>query len=361
MNVIDPDLRLSEFDYGLPADLIAQKPLSDRDASRMLVVDRASNLLIHSAVRNLPGWLEPGDLIVANNTRVMPARLKAIKPTTGAKIEILLLNRDDVGVWSALAKPTKKLGVGLRLDLIGKSDRVADAVEIVELETEGIVRLRFASGLEGRLDEFGDAPLPPYIKERLADPERYQTVFSQELGSAAAPTAGLHITSDLRQRLLDRGVGWAEVTLHVGLDTFRPVSVERVAEHKIHREWQRVPQETADAIARTRVNGGRVIALGTTAARTLETLGRTWRDANSGGIEAWTDIFITPGYAWTLVDGLVTNFHLPKSTLLMMVSSLAGTEEIKAAYSAAIIERYRFFSFGDAMLILPNSNHATER
>jgi S-adenosylmethionine:tRNA ribosyltransferase-isomerase len=361
VSVIDPNLRLTDFDYDLPAELIAQTPLADRAASRMLVVDSESGLLVHSAIRQLPEWLKPGDLIVANNTRVLPARLKAVKPATGARIEVLLLNRDDLGVWTALAKPTRKLAAGMPLDLVNADDRLAGAIEILEVQDEGLIRLRFAPGIEARLDEFGEAPLPPYIKERLDDPERYQTVFAREPGSAAAPTAGLHVTTDLQARLKERAVGWAEVTLHVGLDTFRPVAVERVAEHKIHREWQRVPAETAEAIAKTRMGGGRVIALGTTAARTLETLGRAWNDAQPAGIQGWTDIFITPGHQWRLVDGLVTNFHLPKSTLLMMVSSLAGSGVIKAAYAAAVVERYRFFSFGDAMLILAGSTRATER
>jgi S-adenosylmethionine:tRNA ribosyltransferase-isomerase len=361
VSIIDPNLRLSDFDYVLPADLIAQTPLADRAASRMLVVDPESDLLVHSTIRNLPEWLKPGDLIVANNTRVLPARLKALKSATGARIEVLLLSRDDLGVWTALAKPARKLVPGLRIDLTNGSERIADAIEILEIQEEGVIRLRFSAGTEARLDEFGEAPLPPYIKERLDDPERYQTVFAREPGSAAAPTAGLHVTTNLQARLRERGVGWAEVTLHVGLDTFRPVAVERVAEHKIHREWQRVPREAAIAIANTRNCGGRVIALGTTAARTLETLGREWNDALPAGIEGWTDIFITPGHKWRLADGLITNFHLPKSTLLMMVSSLAGAGAIKAAYAAAIAERYRFFSFGDAMLILPGATRATER
>ena len=361
MSVIDSSLQLRDFDYDLPPELIAQTPLDDREASRLLVVDSSSGLLVHSAVRRLPEWLRSGDLIVANNTRVMPARLKAIKTSTGARIELLLLNRDVVGVWTALAKPTKKLTSGLLLALEGAGGRVEGAVEIVEIHAEGVIQLRFAGEIESRLDAFGEAPLPPYIKERLIDPERYQTVYSRELGSAAAPTAGLHITDALRERLNANGVGWAEVTLHVGLDTFRPVSVEAVAQHKIHREWRRVPQETAERIVATRKSGGRVIALGTTSARTLESLGQSWSDGQPQGVEGWTDIFITPGHEWRLVDGLITNFHLPKSTLLMMVSALGGRELIKAAYAAAIFERYRFFSFGDAMFLLGAGAHATMR
>lgn len=360
MSAIDPHLRMDDFDYELPAELIAQTPLTDRSASRMLVVDPRTGPLVHSAIRRLPEWLRPGDLIVANNTRVMPARLKATKPRTGAKIELLLLNRDDHGVWTALAKPTKKLAIGVKLDLLRREEGANGAVEIIAVHAEGLVQFRFAPGIESRLGEFGETPLPPYIKERLEDPERYQTTFATQLGSAAAPTAGLHVTDELRESLLERGIGWTEVTLHVGLDTFRPVSVDRAAEHSIHREWQRVPDETAVKIAATRRLGGRVIALGTTAARTLETLGRTWSESSPVGSEGWTDIFITPGYRWTIVDGMVTNFHLPKSTLLLMVSALAGSENVRSAYAAAIEERYRFFSFGDAMLILPGSAGATD-
>jgi S-adenosylmethionine:tRNA ribosyltransferase-isomerase len=358
---IDPTLRLDDFDYDLPTELIAQTPLADRAASRMLVVDPSTGIVTHSAIRALPDWLRPGDLVVANNTRVMPARLHALKSETGARVEFLLLHRDASGTWSALAKPAKKLRPGTRLDLHGASALERDAIEIMEVREDGEVALRFSIGVEERLDSFGETPLPPYIKTRLADPERYQTTYASELGSAAAPTAGLHVTPELRCRLNDRGVGWAEVTLHVGLDTFRPVTVERIAEHKIHSEWQRVPQATAVAIAETRRSGGRVIALGTTAARTLESLGRHWDDAAPKAESGWTEIFITPGYRWTLVDGLITNFHLPKSTLLMMVSALAGSGAIKAAYHAAVGQRYRFFSFGDAMLILPASKRANLR
>lgn len=361
MSQIDPTLRLDDFDYHLPVELIAQTPLADRAASRMLVVDPVSGLLTHSAIRALPAWLRPGDLIVANNTRVMPARLHANKSETGARIEFLLLHRDGAGTWTALAKPAKKLRPRTHLDLRGNAMIEADAIEIVDVHEEGEVTLRFSSGVEERLDAFGETPLPPYIKTRLDDPERYQTTYASELGSAAAPTAGLHVTPELRLQLIERGVGWAEVTLHVGLDTFRPVTVERVAEHKIHSEWQRVPQATADAIAETRRAGGRVISLGTTAARTLESLGRHWNDAAPKAESGWTDIFITPGYRWTLVDGLITNFHLPKSTLLMMVSALAGSDLITAAYHAAVGQRYRFFSFGDAMLILPPPDRANLR
>lgn len=358
MSPVDPSLRLDDFDYDLPGELIAQTPLADRAASRLLVLDPQSAMLAHSSIRSLPGWLKPGDLVVANNTRVMPARLKALKSDTGAHIEFLLLHRDG-GVWTALAKPARKLKPGMALDLIGTAGVEPSAIHVIEVLPDGEVGIRFAEGVEPRLDGFGEAPLPPYIKTRLDDPERYQTTFARELGSAAAPTAGLHVTPELRDALAARGIGWTEVTLHVGLDTFRPVSVERVAEHKIHSEWQRVPQATAEAVAATRQAGGHVIALGTTAARTLESLGRTWDDAAPSGSEGWTDIFITPGYRWMLVDGLITNFHLPRSTLLMMVSALAGPELIKAAYRAAIAQHYRFFSFGDAMLILPGSASAT--
>lgn len=353
---IDPTLRLDDFDYDLPSDLIAQTPLADRSASRLLVVEPVSGLLTHSAIRSLPNWLRPGDLVVANNTRVMPARLRSIKPETGARIELLLLHRDGGGLWTALARPSKKLRPGVLLTLRGGETDEENAIEVLGVGVDGEVTVRFRHGLEERLESFGETPLPPYIKTRLDDPERYQTTYATELGSAAAPTAGLHVTPELRSELSRKGIGWVELTLHVGLDTFRPVTVERVADHAIHTEWQRVPQATAEAIAATRRSGGRVIALGTTAARALESLGREWRDDSPAGESGWTNVFITPGYQWTMVDGLITNFHLPKSTLLMLVSALAGSDRIKTAYRAAVMQRYRFFSFGDSMLILPSPN-----
>lgn len=348
------DLPVSDFDYELPPELIAQTPLPERDRSRLLVLDRVSGAIQHASVSDLPGFLLPGDLLVANNSRVIPARLHARRAGTGGRIELLLLRRGDDGVWEALARPARRLRLGERLSLVGRNGDTdtAATMAVVERRDEGLVRVRFLDGADDRLDDFGSVPLPPYIHERLDEPERYQTTYASVPGSAAAPTAGLHVTRALRASLVAYGIGWAEVTLHIGLDTFRPVTVDRVADHRIHSEWCTVRDEVAGQIAATRAEGGRVVALGTTAARTLETLGRSWTEGEPGGFSGPTDVFITPGYSWRIVDGMMTNFHLPRSTLLMMVSALAGRERILAAYREAIALRYRFFSFGDAMLIV---------
>jgi len=354
MSGVGSDLPVAAFDYDLPSELIAQTPLEVRDSSRMLVVNRETHRLTHDSITSLPTWLDPGDLIVANNSRVIPARIKARRVPTGGLIEFLLLQRDEDGVWSALAKPARRLHVGDSLDLIARSpdSGAAGSISIVDCMHDGLVRLRFHDKAETDLAAFGVVPLPPYIRASLEDQDRYQTLYAAVPGSAAAPTAGLHVTPRLRESLQARGVAWAEVTLHIGLDTFRPVTVERVADHQIHTEWCTVSAEVADRIAKTRRNGGRVIALGTTAARTLETLGSHWESAPGSGFAGPTGIFITPGYRWKLVNALLTNFHLPRSTLLMMISALAGRETILAAYHEAIAEKYRFFSFGDAMLIV---------
>jgi S-adenosylmethionine:tRNA ribosyltransferase-isomerase len=350
---ISPGLLVADFDFDLPEELIAQHPPTDRSASRLLVLDRATGAVTHSSIRELPAWLAPGDLLVANNTRVLPARLHARKRGTGGRIELLLLRHDGNGVWTALAKPTRKLKTGQVLDLTPVAgDSLPASVVVRAMLAEGQVVIEFPDRADLRLDEFGEAPLPPYIRARLADADRYQTVYATELGSAAAPTAGLHLTPEMIERMKSDGIGWAEVTLHIGLDTFRPVTVDRIEDHVIHQEWCMVPDAVAERIARTRANGRRVIAIGTTAARTLETLGRAWNEADPTGFTGPTDIFITPGYTWRVVDALLTNFHLPRSTLLMMVSALAGRETILRAYAVAIEHRYRFFSFGDAMLII---------
>jgi S-adenosylmethionine:tRNA ribosyltransferase-isomerase len=341
-------MRTADFDYELPPELIAQTPLERRDASRLLVLERSSGSITHSTVDRLPDFLSPGDLLVANNSRVMAARLMARKVETGGRVELLLLHPLADGSWESLAKPAKRLKPGQRLLVEG----TAYGIEVILRLDNGLVQLRLDDDLVSNLDRVGAVPLPPYIHERLEDPNRYQTIYSSRPGSAAAPTAGLHFTPDLIDRLHDRGVGWAEVTLDIGLDTFRPVTVDDVADHHMHTETCRMDASTAHAIQRTRDTGGRVLALGTTAARTLETAGRLWENETPFAFEDATDIFITPGYRWRVVDGLFTNFHLPKSTLLMMVSALAGREHILAAYREAIRERYRFFSFGDAMLIL---------
>jgi S-adenosylmethionine:tRNA ribosyltransferase-isomerase len=351
-NATERQSLVADFDYELPDELIAQRPLAQRDASRLLVLGRASGAVQHSLIANLPGLLKPGDLLVANNSRVIPARLHGRRLPSGGAVEVLLLRREG-NSWSALARPAKRLGEGTVLEFPSRLDpmRVAKAVISGNLGG-GELRIVFLAGADEHLAEYGETPLPPYIKERLADAERYQTVYATAPGSAAAPTAGLHFTPHLRSNLAAAGVDWAELTLHVGLDTFRPVTVERVTDHIIHQEWYEVSEEAVTRIVACRERGGRVIAIGTTAARTIEALGQSWEHSAPHGGSGFTDIFITPGYRWRLVDGLVTNFHLPRSTLLMMVSALAGRERVLAAYEEAKSERYRFFSFGDAMLIL---------
>lgn len=351
MPPIDPTLRVSDFDYHLPQELIAQHPPNDRDGGRLLLVDRAKGKLTDMTVRDLPMLLRASDLVVVNNTRVIPARLSGRRPTGGA-VEVLLLNRVRPGGWEALAKPARKLTPGATFDLISHSGDTSVPAEVVENFGEGRILVSFDPDLDGRLEEFGAVPLPPYIHEQLGDTERYQTVFSHVPGSAAAPTAGLHLSEAILAQLQDRGVERAEVTLQIGLDTFRPVTVEHVADHVIHREWCVVPRETAVAIQRCREQQARVVAIGTTSARTLETWGSLSSAVRANGWSGWTDIFITPGYHWTTVDAMLTNFHLPKSTLLMMISSLIGRELTEAAYRHAVEQRYRFFSFGDAMLIV---------
>jgi S-adenosylmethionine:tRNA ribosyltransferase-isomerase len=345
-------LQTADFDYRLPAELIAQEPLRRRDDSRLLVLDRASGAIHHSAFRDLGDWLLPGDLLVANNSRVIPARLRGVRVGTGGAVEILLLRRRDDGRWSALAKPAKRLKRGDRVEFASRALGAGPATAIVEDNIgQGELLLRFVELEDERLDAYGELPIPPYIRSVPEDPTRYQTVYAAVPGSAAAPTAGMHFTPDLIDDLRQRGFDWAEVTLHVGLDTFRPFTAETVADHPIHQEWCDVPFTTAGAIAACRGRGSRVIAVGTTVARTLETLGERWRDDDPVGFSGFTNTFIVPGHRWKLVDALLTNFHLPRSTLLLLVSALAGKEAIWEAYAEAIRNRYRFFSFGDAMLI----------
>lgn len=358
MGEIDPRLRVAEYGYELPEGLIAQAPLAERDASRMLVLDRSRSVVHHAGVADLPTWLEPGDLLVVNNSRVLPARLMATKVDTGGEVELLLLRPAGGDRWEALAKPARRLRPGMRLSVAARGGKTAAApaeVEVVEVQEDGRITVAIGAATVERLDAYGETPLPPYIKAAntaLDSSERYQTIYGSALGSAAAPTAGLHFSEGLVERLRRAGIGWAEITLHVGVDTFRPMTSDRVAEHRIHREWYEVSDETARAVARTRANGRRVVAVGTTAARTLETLGGSWCERSPRGRSGETDLFITPGYRWRMVDAMLTNFHVPHSTLLLMVSSFAGWPEIKRAYRMAIAERYRFFSFGDAMLIV---------
>ena len=340
-------MKTSDFDYHLPESSIAQTPAEPRDSSRLLVLHRDSGDVEHRLFRDLGLFLRPNDLLILNRTRVIPARIFA-KKETGGKVELLLLRRRDELTWEALVG-----GKGLR---VGKKVVVENGpqAEIMEI-LEGSERLiKFSEPIEPYFPKVGNIPLPPYIHEKLSDPERYQTVFAKEMGSAAAPTAGLHFTPQLLDELKEKGVKIAYVTLHVGLDTFAPVTEDDPEEHKIHTEWCELPQETADAINTTKQAGGRVVAIGTTSVRTLESAGQPLT-ANSQKLLAPfigpTSIFILPGYQFKVVDAMVTNFHLPKSTLIMLVSAFAGREKILEAYNLAIKEGYRFYSFGDAMFI----------
>jgi S-adenosylmethionine:tRNA ribosyltransferase-isomerase len=340
-------LKTSDFDYHLPESSIAQTPAEPRDSSRLLVLHRSTGDLEHKVFRDIKSYFKAGDLLVLNQTRVIPARIFA-KKETGGKVELLLLRRRDVLTWEALVG-----GKGLR---VGKKvfievDGIASKVEAEIIEIlDGSERLvKFSEPIEPYFSKVGNIPLPPYIHEKLRDPERYQTVFSKEMGSAAAPTAGLHFTPQLLDEIQALGVKIAYVTLHVGLDTFAPVTEENPKEHKIHTEWCELPRETADAINATKRNGGRVIAVGTTSVRTLESAATQTVVTQFIGA---TSIYILPGYTFKVVDAMITNFHLPKSTLIMLVSAFAGRERILSAYETAIKEGYRFYSFGDAMFIL---------
>lgn len=339
-------MQLSEFDYNLPEELIAQTPVEPRNSSRLMVLDPAAQSIEHRHFYDLKEYLEPGDTLIMNDTRVMPARLLGWRDGTGGKVEVFLLRRIDGDTWETLVKPGKKAQVG---QVVRFSDELACTVAEHTDFGGRIVKFQYEGIFEEILDRLGETPLPPYIHEKLADKERYQTVYSREQGSAAAPTAGLHFTREQLRELADYGVNLGFVTLHVGLGTFRPVNVDTIEDHVMHKEYYSIAQETADLIMRTRAAGKRVIAVGTTSIRTLESaadgVGRI------SGKSGWTDIFIYPGYEFKLVDGIVTNFHLPKSTLIMLISAFAGREFVLKAYDTAVKERYRFFSFGDAMLI----------
>ena len=349
---IDPDLRLSDFDYHLPEQLIAQEPPAKRDGGRLLLVDRATGRLQDMTIWQLPELLSSSDVVVVNNTRVLHARLRG-KRSSGGAAEVLLLDRLGQGEWNALIRPARKLRAGAIVDVPGHDPGLPPLrVLLTENLGDGRARVVVPVEVEGQLERYGEMPLPPYVHERLADAERYQTVYGRAPGSAAAPTAGLHLSDQLIGRFREQGTQIAEVTLHVGLDTFRPVTAERVADHVIHREWCSVSAQTASAIATAQRARGRVVAIGTTTARTLESWGRLPTTDQPEDWGDWTSIFITPGHVWTTVDALLTNFHLPRSTLLMMIHSFAGKELAAAAYAHAIRERYRFYSFGDAMLIV---------
>ncbi|CAM3902008.1 MULTISPECIES: tRNA preQ1(34) S-adenosylmethionine ribosyltransferase-isomerase QueA [Geobacillus] len=342
-------MKVDLFDFHLPEELIAQTPLPDRAASRLMVLDKRTGAIRHETFRNIISYLNPGDCLVLNDTRVMPARLYGEKEETGGTVEVLLLKHLDGDRWETLVKPGKRVKPGTKLTFGGGK---LQAVCLDTLEHGGRVLEFSYDGLFYEvLAELGEMPLPPYIKEKLDDPERYQTVYAREIGSAAAPTAGLHFTEELLDAIREKGVHIVFITLHVGLGTFRPVQVDEVEKHDMHAEFYQMSEETAETLNRVREQGGRIIAVGTTSTRTLETVAGKHNGrfvAESG----WTDIFIYPGYEFKGIDGLVTNFHLPKSTLIMLVSALAGRENILHAYQVAVKERYRFFSFGDAMLII---------
>ena len=341
-------MNTSDFDFHLPEELIAQTPLEKRDASRLLVVDRSSGEFSDQHFDSIIDQLQPGDALVMNNTRVLPARLYGEKPGTGGHVELLLLKNTEGDHWEVLAKPAKRLKVGAQVSF---GDGRLTATVVDELEHGGrIVRFDYQGIFLEVLESLGEMPLPPYIHEKLADRERYQTVYAKENGSAAAPTAGLHFTKELLAQIEAKGVKLVYLTLHVGLGTFRPVSVDNLDDHEMHSEFYTLSEEAAATLREVKVNGHRVIAVGTTSIRTLETIGNKFQgdiQADSG----WTNIFIKPGYQWQIVDAFSTNFHLPKSTLVMLVSAFAGRDLTLKAYEYAIAERYRFFSFGDAMFI----------
>ena len=342
-------MKKSDFYYNLPEELIAQTPVTPRDHSRLMVVDRESGAITHRHFYNLCDILQKGDLLVMNDSRVLPARLYGEKVDNGTFIEFLLLEQKGDKLWEIICRPGKKAKVGTKFSF-GGGKLLA---EVVEVKPDGnrIVQFSCDGNFYTVLDEIGQMPLPPYITKKLEDKERYQTVYSRELGSAAAPTAGLHFTKEMLQALREKGVETAFVTLHVGLGTFRPVKEDDVLQHKMHSEHYHLPQETVDKILQTKQNGGRVIAVGTTSCRTLEAVA-TEHDGKLVAADGYTDIFIYPGYQFKVLDGLVTNFHLPESTLIMLVSALLGYEKTMHAYDVAVKERYRFFSFGDAMFIL---------
>ena len=341
------EMKVTDYYFDLPQEQIAQDPLEDRSSSRLLVLDKETGEYSHHIFREITEFLKPGDCLVLNNTKVIPARLFGEKEGTQAKIEILLLKRKENDVWETLVKPGKKAKVGTKI-IFGGGLLVGEVIDIVE-EGNRLIKFTYEGIFEEILDQLGQMPLPPYITHQLKDKNRYQTVYAKYDGSAAAPTAGLHFTPELLQQVKDMGVDIAEVTLHVGLGTFRPVKVDNILEHHMHSEFYMVTQEAADKINNAKKNGHRVICVGTTSCRTIESA------ADENGMlkesSGWTEIFIYPGYQFKVLDCLITNFHLPESTLLMLVSALAGREHVLAAYEEAVKEGYRFFSFGDAMFI----------
>lgn len=339
---------VKDFYYDLPQKLIAQDPLEDRSSSRLMVLDKITGEVEHRHFKDITEYLRPGDCLVINNTKVIPARLYGVKEGTEAKIEILLLKRKENDIWETLVKPGKKCKIGTKI-VFGEGILTGEVVDIVE-EGNRLIQFHYEGIFEEILDRLGQMPLPPYITHQLQDKNRYQTVYAKYDGSAAAPTAGLHFTPELLQQVRDMGVEIAEVTLHVGLGTFRPVKETDVLKHHMHSEFYKIEQSEADKINKAKKEGHRVIAVGTTSTRTLESAA----DENGFLTEksGWTEIFIYPGYQFKVIDALITNFHLPESTLVMLVSALAGREHVLAAYETAVEEKYRFFSFGDAMFIV---------
>lgn len=339
-------MKTSDFDFDLPQELIAQTPILNRDQSRLLVLDKKTGDIEHHIFKDIVNYLNPGDVLVINDTKVIPARLMGVKEDTGAVIELLLLKDLGNDTWECLSRPQKRLHIGT---IVKFSDELS--AEVIELLSDGVTRVKllYSGILLEILDRLGEMPLPPYIHEKLSDKDRYNTVYAKNIGSAAAPTAGLHFTNELLSELKDKGVIITNVTLHVGLGTFRPVEVDDINNHHMHSEYYNMSRETADILNKAKENGNKIIAVGTTSTRTLESvINKYGKFVECSGN---TDIFIYPGYEFKAIDSLITNFHLPKSTLVMLVSALAGRENILNAYHEAINEKYRFFSFGDAMLI----------
>ena len=341
-------LTTEDFEYGWPESLIAKTPLEERDQSRMLILDSKTGEYQDDYFYNVIDQLNPGDALVMNDSRVMPARIYGVKPETGGHVEVLLLNNTHGDEWETLVKPARRAKVGTKISF---GDGALKATVTKELEHGGrLIEFEYDGIFMEILDKLGEMPLPPYIKEKLENPEMYQTVYSREVGSAAAPTAGLHFTKELLHKIEEKGVKLVYLTLHVGLGTFRPVSEKNIEDHKMHSEFYRLTEEAAATLNEVRKNGGRIVATGTTSIRTLETIGTKY-DGEIKADSGWTDIFIKPGYEWKVVQAFITNFHLPKSTLVMLVASFTGRENILNAYKHAVEEKYRFFSFGDAMFI----------
>ncbi len=341
-------MEVKDFNYELPEELIAQDPLEDRSSSRLMHVDKVTGEIIHDHFYNIKEYLRPGDCLVMNNTKVIPARLYGVREDTGSHMELLLLKRRENDIWETLVKPGKKCRTGHRF-VFGNGELKGEIVDVLE-DGNRLIHFEYEGIFEEVLDALGEMPLPPYITHKLKDKNRYQTVYAKNDGSAAAPTAGLHFTTELLDEIRQMGVEIAEVTLHVGLGTFRPVKVDTIEEHHMHSEFYIIDEDAADKINHAKESGNRVICVGTTSCRTIESAAD--EDGHIEPKSGWTEIFIYPGYKFKVLDALITNFHLPQSTLLMLVSALAGREHIIAAYEEAVKERYRFFSFGDAMIII---------